>query len=287
MHYIVQENTFREENYDTLITNLERLELSYDIVKSLPYTDLIVKGDTPSNVEISPECEWVYKNDRTDCFIFGSIKLARTGKNQGWNPGSLINSNHDYDVYKNHWKDNLLNWDSKVIKFTDDIEWNTPTKFIRPCEDTKVFTGSVYTKEEWDEFVHYSLNNGHSTVLCEDTRIQVSTNKDIYKEIRFWVVGGKVISGSQYRIGNRTIRDKNVEPDAYDYAQKMVDLFQLADCFVIDICLTPNGWKIVEAGCINSAGFYLADMNKVLIALEEFYGDSVRDKERYNSVIDY
>ena len=131
MHYVVQENTFREENYGTLIENLERLGLSYDIVKSLPYTDLIVKGDTPPNVEINPECEYVYKNDRKDCCVFGSIKLARTAKTQSWNPGSLVNSNHDYDVYKNHWKENLLNYDSKVIRFTDEIVWNTPTKFIK------------------------------------------------------------------------------------------------------------------------------------------------------------
>lgn len=284
MHYIVQENTFREENYGTLIENLERLGLSYDIVKSLPYTDLIVKGDTPPNVEINPECEYVYKNDRKDCFVFGSIKLARTAKTQSWNPGSLVNSNHDYDVYKNHWKENLLNYDSKVIRFTDEIIWNTPTKFIRPCEDTKSFTGTVYMPYEWDEFVKYSLTNGHVTVLDENTRIQVSSNKEIYKEIRFWVVGGKVISGSQYRIGNQTVRNGVVEPEAYEYAQKMVDIFQLADAFVIDVCLTPNGWKIVEAGCINSAGFYLADLNKVLIALETFYGDSERYKD--NPVLD-
>lgn len=287
MHYVVQENTFREENYDTLIQNLERLGLSYDIVKSLPYTDLIVYSDIPPNSEINENSPFVYKKDREDCFVFGSIKLARTAKSQGWNPGSLLNDNHDYDVYEQYWQDNLLNFDSDVISFTDDIMWLTPKKFIRPCEDTKVFTGKVYTEDEWNEFVQYSLNNGHTTSLCKDTRIQVSSVKSIYKEIRFWVVGGKVISGSQYRIGNQTVRNGVVEPEAYEYAQKMVDIFQLADCFVIDICLTESGWKIVEAGCLNSAGFYLADMNKVLIALETFYGDSEREREERNVLIDY
>ena len=39
MHYIVQENTFREENYNNLILSLDRLNLSYEIVKVLPFIE--------------------------------------------------------------------------------------------------------------------------------------------------------------------------------------------------------------------------------------------------------
>ena len=34
------------------------------------------------------------------------------------------------------------------------------------------------------------------------------------------------------------------------------------------VCLVEDGWRIVEVGCINCAGFYLADLQKVLIELE-------------------
>jgi len=62
-----------------------------------------------------------------------------------------------------------------------------------------------------------------------------------------------------------------VDQEALDWAQSMVNIFSLADAFVIDICLTNSGWKIVEAGCINSAGFYHADLQKMLLAIEDFY----------------
>jgi hypothetical protein len=51
----------------------------------------------------------------------------------------------------------------------------------------------------------------------------------------------------------------------------MVDRFQVADAFVIDVCLTDNGWKVIECNCINSAGFYDADIQKIIISLENFY----------------
>ena len=117
------------------------------------------------------------------------------------------------------------------------------------------------------------MNNGHLTTLNEDTQIQVSTVKKIYKEIRFWVVGGKIITGSQHRLGNQTIYDDVFEPEAQVFAQSMVDKFQLAEAFVIDVCLTDNGWKVVECGCINCAGFYKSDLQKMIMSVEDYFGN--------------
>ena len=43
--------------------------------------------------------------------------------------------------------------------------------------------------------------------------------------------------------------------------------------FVIDICLVDNEWKIVECGCINCAGFYKADLQKLLMSLEDNFNN--------------
>lgn len=52
----------------------------------------------------------------------------------------------------------------------------------------------------------------------------------------------------------------------------MVKIYQLADAFVMDICEVLNDdkieYKIVEAGCINSAGFYKSNMPKLIEAIE-------------------
>lgn len=107
-------------------------------------------------------------------------------------------------------------------------------------------------EQEWDELIQHSLRNYKSEIFNEETLVQVSSVKKIYKEIRFWVVDGKVITGSQYRLGNQTIYDEYYEDEAKEFAQSMVDKFQLAKAFVIDVCLVDSGWKIMECGCINS-----------------------------------
>lgn len=256
MYYIIQENTFKEENYNTIIVAIERLGLEYEIVQVLPFTD-----------------ELIFKTLRNDVFVFGGLKLSRICKNYSWNPACLINKNHDYEVYRKYYGNNLLNYDSSIHRFNDtsSIEWNTDQKFIRPCEDNKAFNGNIFSECEWNDYVYYTLHNGHTTVLNKDTRIQVSTPKKIYKEIRFWVVDGVVVTGSIYKIGYRVISDEMYDIDAFRFCQSMVDIFQLAVAFVMDVCLTVDGWKIVECGCINHAGFYKADMQKVIIALESYY----------------
>ena len=56
--------------------------------------------------------------------------------------------------------------------------------------------------------------------------------------------------------------------DGILFAEEMANIYQVAEAFVMDICLTTEGWKIVEINCVNSAGFYQADVEKLVMALE-------------------
>lgn len=252
MYYIVQENLFREEGHAKLIDCLNKFELDYELVKVLPFIE-----------------EVEFKTDRKDVFVFGSLKLARLSKNYGWIPGAIVTENHDYEVYSQYYNENLLNYDSRVVKFGDDFEWLEDYQFIRPCLDSKVFTGKVFYKGDWEEYRHHMLNNGHITTLDKNTLIQVASPKRIYEEIRCWVVNGKIITQSTYRRGSFLIYDEIVDDAAIEFAQSMVDIFQLANTFIIDVCRTDDGWKIVECGSTSCAGFYSADMQKLIAALEE------------------
>jgi hypothetical protein len=52
-----------------------------------------------------------FVTERKDIFVFGSVKLAHIGARKGWNPGSMFNENHDFEVYSKHYKGHLLNED--------------------------------------------------------------------------------------------------------------------------------------------------------------------------------
>ena len=250
MYYIVQKNVFKEHNYDIIFKTLERLGLEFEVVE-------IING------------KFEFKTDRKDVFVFGSIKLAFLANEQAWYPGSFFGGNHDFSIYSKFYKENLLNYDCKIQPLGEPIEWNYgEVKFIRPCKDSKLITGAVFTKIKWEDRLELLKENSFFTEDKLLDLIQIGTVKRIYKEARIWIVDGKIVTSSYYRYGENVAYTENVEPEGLEFAQNMVDLYQVADAFVMDICLTPDGWKIVEINCINCSGFYRGDMQKIVIALE-------------------
>jgi hypothetical protein len=252
MYYIIQENTFNEKGHDHLIETLDRFKLPYEIVKVKPFIE-----------------EFEFKTERKDVFCFGGLKMARLAPKYNWKPGVLMTSNHDFTVYRNHYQDELLNFDSKVYQFGEDFGWSQGAYFIRPTKDTKSFAGQIFDLINWTKFRHDALDGSYHSQLTPETLIQVSSVKRVQKEFRFWIVNGKIITGSQYKMGRRPYFNSDVDPQAIKYCERMINKFQLADAFVIDVCLVNDTWKIVECGCINCAGFYEADMQKLIAALEE------------------
>ena len=55
-------------------------------------------------------------------------------------------------------------------------------------------------------------------------------------------------------------KTRDVKQEIVEYAQRMVDVWQPAKAFVIDVAETNEGLKVIEINNINSAGFYEADV---------------------------
>lgn len=261
MYYIIQENLFREKHYDMLIGVMQKFDLKYQIVKIIPFTtEILFEPIETKNV-----------------FVFGSLKMAYIAKLYNWTPGSFMNDNMDFRVYSQFYKDELLNYDSKVIKFGDEFEFPDYLFFARPCEDTKTFNGGVFTMESWKEMVAQVLKSGVTTgfekTINENTSVQISSRKDIYREIRCWIVNNKVVTASQYKIGTRVVYQECTEPDIIEYVEKMSNIYSPAPAYVMDIALTDSGKKIIEIGCINCAGFYEANLQKLIEVLENSFNE--------------
>ncbi len=248
MYYIIQENVFRDIHYSLVLKAIQRLQLDYEIV-SLNNTD-----------------SFNFKTSRKDVFCFGSIKLARLAKTNSWLPGSLMNKNHDYTVYSQFWEENMLNWNSKVQSIEMPILFNNSRKFLRPTKDSKIFSGQLFTAQEWKETLDILQKKGKSYEL-----IQIAEPKKIYQEIRCWVIDSKVISASTYKQGTEVRYIEYNDPEGINFANQMAKIYQPAEAFVLDICLSEKGWKIVEVNCINSAGFYACNLQKLIIGLENYY----------------
>jgi hypothetical protein len=156
-----------------------------------------------------------------------------------------------------------------LYDISEELNWDyNEVKFIRPSKDSKLFNGKLYTKIKWEDTLD-SITERLS--ILPKAAIQVNSPNVIYKEARCWVIDGVIVTSSYYKFGANVMYEEDVEPEGLSFAKEMVDLYQVTDAFVMDICLTPDGWKIVEINCINCSGFYKGDLQKVLIALEDLY----------------
>lgn len=268
MHYLVQENLFSERHYYDVLKAIERMGYTYDIVSVLPFTEEVrIRKDDDKFEELVIE--------NKNVFCFGSVKFANIGSKKGWYPGSLFNENHDWNVYSKQYGDLMLNHDAIVQKLSDPLPENLPTLFFaRPCKDTKLFNGGVFLKDSWNDMVDALIVN-HTHRNIKDDTVMFSSLKEIAWETRCWIVDGKVVTMSEYKRG-RFVRYQNLDGEDWlkEIVQKYVDIYQPAKAFVMDVCklVDSDEIKIVEINCINCAGFYDSNIQKMLNALEETFG---------------
>ncbi len=256
MYYLIQSNIRHDPDHYKIYDALEALQLPYETIELNP---------SVSKIKI--------QSDRKDVFVLGSVKLARLAKaNSDWIPGSFYGGNHTYEIYSRHYRQHLINDQITVFAFSDTINWEPEEeKFIKPYEDAKVFTGLVFTKTKWDDFVKNSLLNPRTPMLNAQTLVQASAPQKIIKEARLWIVGGKVIAGVYYKYHGDIPFENKVSLEGMEFAEKMVGIFNVSDAFVMDIGLTFDGWKIIEINCINSAGFYSLNARTLFRALEVYF----------------
>jgi hypothetical protein len=241
MLFLVQSNIYTDPDHDRIF------EALYDL--NIPFEKFELHSETT---------EIKVKTERSDVFVYGSVKLARLAKaNTHWNPGSFYGGNHQYEIYSQHYKEHLLNYDVNVFKFKETIAWKpNEQKFIKPYKDAKIFTGNIFTETKWNDFVENSLENPQTPLLHAESLVQTSIPKEIYKEARLWIVGGHIVAAVYYKFKEDAVFEATVASEGIDFAKRMIAIYEVAEAFVMDICLTNYGWKIVEINCINSAGFY-------------------------------
>lgn len=257
MHWVLQNNIFKEDAYDQLIETLDRFGLPYSIHKVVPFVG-----------ELHPEPELDHKN----VICMGSYSMRHHAKKMIWTPGVFDLEPCDFEMQRTYWGQHMLNFHSKISRFEDaQFPEGSDLAFIRPVSDSKVFAGKVF---ERDEFYTWKvkvcvLEFDYGTTMSKDTLIQVAEPLQIHAEYRFWVVHGDIITASLYKQGETIRYSQLVDERFHDFVRDRIAEWQPHAAFVIDVADTPNGIKVVEINTLNSSGFYAADMQKLVMALEE------------------
>lgn len=268
MFWVVQDNIYKEQKHSVLMKTLEERNIPHAEVKVVPFFDFLMPPDFDSHSfqgDID-EVKQVQIDEDGPIMVLGSLSLARIAKERGWTPGSFLNGQFHYQHWSKAFSGHLLN-ENAVINTFDKIEPIWDEFFFRPCEDTKIFNGEVTTKEKFFLWREKEMNSPYGCDYAND-EVMISPLKEIISEYRFFVVDGKVVTYSQYKQDNELYQSNDVPTNIVLFAQQMVDLWQPVRAFVIDIANTSEGLKVIEINNFNSAGFYDADVVKIIDAIE-------------------
>lgn len=226
------------------------------------------------------EIEYLFAPPPEGTFVipYGTTKLIALGQELGWQGIFHDPETFRVDAWVKHRSD-MLNQDAELLtvreveqRFTG---WPDEDEhfFIRPVEDFKAFTGMVVPARElayWSTSHRTGVAFGSHTVVRSakytlDTVCAVSPAQTIDAEYRYFVVDGRVVTGSMYHLGNKLVM-KRVGADVISLVQQMVDRHWMPHrTCVMDIAIGREfGTKVIEFNTFNASGFYDHDIPAIV-----------------------
>ena len=256
MQWILQ----RFEDTTKLAAALDELAIPYTWHKVIPFIG-----------ELQPEPSIV---DPSKVVFFGSYSLWRYAERMGLTPGVFTIRPF---VHEKPWQPFMLNGpDARfltVAQMEVHLEDDGRDWFIRPVSDAKEQPGMVRTTGEIRETAAKVMSLEPEEIpggcLRPDTEMMLTPPVRIEKEWRLWVVGDEVVTWSLYKDGRHVVYRPEIEESALHLARDLVAANpSYAPAYVMDICRTGDGLRLLETNCLNAAGFYAADLKKLVRAID-------------------
>ena len=248
------------EDTQKLADALDRLDISYSWHKVIPFVG-----------ELVPEPE---VRDARAVVMFGSYALWRYAEAKGFYPGVFRIAPF---VHERPWQSFMLNGPDATFLPVSEIEAKLVDDgsywFIRPVADSKELAGDVKAASDIRDTARKimaldadEIPNGS---LRPDTLMMLTPPARIFKEWRIWIVNGIAVTYSLYKEGTRVTYRHEIDEDALEFAQTLAGLNQgYSPAYVMDICRTEEGLRLLETNCINAAGFYAADLTKLAVTID-------------------
>lgn len=255
MQWILQEF----EDTKKLADTLDHLNIPYTWHKVIPFIG-----------ELTPEPNIVNSNA---VIMFGSYTLWRYAQSNNLKPGVFKIKPF---IHEKLWHPYLLNGvNAKLLTVrelpgklsNDDKDW-----FIRPVNDSKEEPGRVRSANEIIELANKVLALDESEIpdgsLQHNTKLMLTEPVSILQEWRIWIIQNEVVTYSLYKEFGRVIYRYEIDEDALVFAKRMAETnTNYSAAYVMDICRTDKGLKIVETNCLNAAGFYSANLLDLVQAI--------------------
>lgn len=261
MKFLIQDNMLNDDNSHKIKDAV--VDYPHEFVGMIPFSDEI----TSANPIIG-----------TDYIPYGSTSFIIKSAELGFKGLHFDLKQFNYQEAVKNRKDMLNN--GSIVKLEDCInilETKAPESewFVRPSEDLKQFSGQVMNAKDCAEWLKDRMlcASSGSYQLSKDTMIVLAEPKNILAEWRWFIIDGKVISGSLYRKQRQLYKKHETDADIIKEAQQLADGWLPSPCCVMDTAIIEESsdTKIVEFNCINASGFYDNDISAIFKTLWEYH----------------
>jgi len=192
--------------------------------------------------------------DEVDLIPYGSTSLLEFAKEHNWRY-VFHNDNFRTDVYASR-HSRMLNNDAMIMSLSAFklLTETRPQWFIRPVLDLKSFAGFTAPSKEIVEWI-----TRLEAVECEvdsNTLVSVASPKVIDMEWRYFIVDGKIITGSSYKHQKKSYIYEETDKKDLDEAQELAMEWLPHENCCMDVALWEDKPYVVEFNGLNSSGFY-------------------------------
>ncbi len=254
MFWVLQEAWQHEPGWDVLVETLQRFGLPHSMHTVVP---LVGELHPAPNV------------DRHDVICMGSYSMRHAARRYGWLPGVFDLAEQDFRRQRQQWGEHLLNAGSRVLRFGE-VRLDAPA-FLRPIDDTKAFSGRVFEPDTFHQWQRSVLLGEGSQTLREGSLVQVARPVAIHAEYRCWVVLDRVVTSSLSKRGSTVFSSWDVPEHVVAFATARASEWRPHEAYVMDVAETANGLRLIELNTLNAAAFYAADVQKLVMVLDETF----------------
>ena len=259
--WLVQSNLISEDTLAVLSAACNKLGYDCRGVKIIPFTDspeflLDPLADYPGGPIIPYGSTSMIKS-------FARSKLDKRGF-------FFCDANLRTSVWVDKLDDRILNYDSLFMTLEEafNLDMFGTTFFMKPDNDLKDFCGTLVSAQDIEKF--YTDVSAGGFCFKPDIPVVLSPVKQIGWEYRLFMIQDRVIAKSSYRYRTMLSIKEPVPQEVVDFAEETARIWFPDYVYVMDICETENGYKIVEFNTFNASGFYACNVEDIVREVSEF-----------------
>lgn len=263
VRWIIQKTLAGEQTLEALTGAIKQNGSEYELIEVVPF---------------DPDIRYQQK-DGASPIIYGSSTFMFGSRKHPYLKNGVFYDEDTFAMtrYLKYWGADMLNADGIIVAagLVGDLDYrDSDPVFVRPDSDSKSFSGDVY--EFGDLKQRFAGLDGSNPYLDKDSRVLLARPKPIGKEWRSFIVSGKVVSSSRYRVDGRlSVSSEDIPVGMIKFCEEMCGRYQPHQVFVMDTALYQGKYKVIECNCFNGSGVYAHDWNVIVRAVEGYVRSTV------------